>query len=105
MRPATGPALKSGTEFVMPTDLPQNGVQPELREQPRVSLRQSRYQIARRRQDRFDRLGRDYIPILAAVAILLSLVVIGGIFYTYSGDREPPGIGSLTADNSHSHRR
>ena len=54
-----------------------------------------------RRQDRLDRLGGDPIPILAAVAVLLSLLVLGGIFYTYSGDREPLSIGSLTADNAH----
>jgi hypothetical protein len=85
----------------MPTDLPQKGVQPELREQPRASLRQSRYQIAKRRQDRFDRLCRDYIPILGAAAVLLTLLVLGGILYTYSSDREPPSIGSLTAENAH----
>ena len=58
-----------------------------------------------RRQDRLDRLGGDPIPILAAVAVLLSLLVLGGIFYTYSGDRESPSIGSLTADNAHQDAR
>ena len=82
----------------MPTDLPHKGVQSKPREQPRAPLRQSRYQIVRRRQDR---LGRDYISVLAAVAVLMSLLVIGGILYTYSSDREPSGLGSLTADNSH----
>jgi len=89
----------------MPTDLPQNGGQPEQREHPRASLRQGRYQILKRRQDRFDRRCRDSIPILGAVAVLLSLLVLGGILYTYSGDRESPGIGSLTAENAHSDGR
>lgn len=89
----------------MPTDLPQKEVQPEQRKQPRASLRRSRYQIVKRRQDRLDRLCRDSIPVLGAVAVLLSLLVLGGILYTYSGDREPPSIGSLTADNSHPNTR
>jgi hypothetical protein len=45
------------------------------------------------------------MPILGAVAVLLSLLVLGGILYTYSSDREPPSIGSLTADNSHPNAR
>jgi hypothetical protein len=89
----------------MPTDLPQKGVQPERREQPPASLRQSRYQIAKRRQDRFDRRCRDYIPILGAAAVLLSLLVLGGILYTYSGDQGPRSIGSLTAENAHHNAR
>jgi hypothetical protein len=89
----------------MPTDLPQKEIQPELRKQPRASLRQSQNQIVRRRQDRFDRLCRDTIPVLGAVAVLLTLLVLGGILYTYSSDREPASIGSLTADNSHSNTR
>ena len=56
-----------------------------------------RYPVTKRRQHRFDRLCRDYILVLGAAAVLLSLLVLGGILYTYSGDREPPSIGSLTA--------
>jgi hypothetical protein len=88
---------------MMPTDLPQNGVQSEPREQRLTSLRQTRYQIIRQRRARLDRLGRDFIPVLGGVAVLLSLLVLGGILYTYSSDREPSSIVSLTAENSHSH--
>lgn len=89
----------------MPTDLPQKGIRPEQREQPRASVRQSRYQIVRRRQDRLDRVCRECIAVLGAVAVLLSLLVLGGILYTYSGDRESASIGSLTADSAHSDTR
>jgi hypothetical protein len=64
-----------------------------------------RHSLTKRRQRWFGRLRRDSISVLAAAAALLSLLVLGGIFYTYSGDRESPSIGSLTAYTAHPDRR
>ena len=99
-RPAIGPALKFGTDLIVPTDLPQKYV-PAEQQQPRAASRQKQYQAVKRRRDRLYRLCRDYIPVLGAVAVLFSLLVLGGILYTYSGDRGSPSLGSLTADSSH----
>ena len=44
---------------------------------------------------------KDYVSLAAAIAALLSIMVIGGILFTYSNRSEPGGPGPVLADTSH----